>query len=58
MWKFEIYRDRDGEYRWRIVVSDGSVVGDSAEGYDSRLNARRAAAHARSQIASAVIEDA
>ena len=57
MWKFEIYQDAAGEYRWRLVAANGRTVGDSGEGYDSRSNAHRAAERAKEQIGSASIVD-
>lgn len=39
---FEVYRDAAGDYRWRLRASNGRIVADSAEGYASRANVRRA----------------
>jgi uncharacterized protein YegP (UPF0339 family) len=39
---FEVYEDRAGEYRWRLVHRNGRILADSGEGYASRSNARRA----------------
>ena len=36
---FELYRDRDGEYRWRLRHSNGNIIADSGEGYSSKANA-------------------
>jgi uncharacterized protein YegP (UPF0339 family) len=36
MYKFEVYTDTKGEYRWRLVAANGRTVADSAEGYSSR----------------------
>lgn len=58
MWKFEVYEDKAGEFRWRLKAGNGRTVGDSGEGYDSRSNARRAAERAKAQIGSAQIVDA
>jgi len=33
---FEVYEDRDGEWRWRLVHDNGNVIADSGEGYASR----------------------
>jgi uncharacterized protein YegP (UPF0339 family) len=57
MWKFQIYRDRAGEYRWRLVAPNGDIIADSGEGYESRYNAKRAAENVRARIGQAVIED-
>lgn len=58
VWKFEIYRDAAGSFRWRLKAVNGRIVGDSGEGYDSRPNARRAAENARNNISGAAINDA
>lgn len=39
---FEVYQDRGGDWRWRLRAVNGRIVADSAEGYASRRNARRA----------------
>ncbi len=31
--RFEIYRDKAEEYRWRLVAANGKVLADSGEGY-------------------------
>src|SRR6056297_1320193 len=38
---FEVYQDRGGEWRWRLVASNGNIVADSAEGYASKQGAKR-----------------
>lgn len=43
MWTLTVYRDRAGEWRWRIKAANGRIVADSGEGYTSRANACRAA---------------
>lgn len=37
-----VYRDRSGEYRWRIEARNYHIMGDSGEGYDSLRNVLRA----------------
>lgn len=39
---FEVYRDAGGDYRWRLRAVNGRIVADSAEGYASKRNAKRA----------------
>lgn len=39
---FEIYRDTSGDWRWRLRAVNGRIVADSAEGYASKRNAKRA----------------
>lgn len=31
--KFEVYKDKKGEYRWRLVASNGQAIASSGEGY-------------------------
>lgn len=43
--KWEIYKDKKGEWRWKRVAPNGRPVGNSSEGYvnksDCIANARR-----------------
>lgn len=38
---FELYRDRAGEWRWRLVAANGNIIADSGEGYRSKQGAKR-----------------
>ncbi|WP_227356801.1 HVO_2922 family protein [Haladaptatus salinisoli] len=38
---FELYQDTAGEWRWRLVVSNGNIIADSGEGYKSKQGAKR-----------------
>ena len=40
--KFEIYKDRAGEWRWRLKSANGRNIADSGEGYSTKSNCRRA----------------
>ncbi|MCK5081086.1 MAG: DUF1508 domain-containing protein [Candidatus Moranbacteria bacterium] len=42
MTKFEIFRDRAGEYRWRLIARNGQIVAAS-EGYTTKYSALRSA---------------
>lgn len=33
---FEVYEDRAGQWRWRLVHDNGNIIADSGEGYASR----------------------
>lgn len=39
--RFELYRDRAGQFRWRLVHANGHVVADSGQGYASKQKARQ-----------------
>jgi uncharacterized protein YegP (UPF0339 family) len=55
MWKFEIYADSAGNYRWRLKAGNGQIVGTSGESFDSRSNATRAAENVKSNAGGASI---
>jgi len=38
---FEVFRDSAGEWRWRLVASNGNIIADSGEGYRSKQGAKR-----------------
>lgn len=38
---FELYEDSAGEWRWRLVASNGNIIADSGEGYASKQGAKR-----------------
>ena len=56
--RFEVYRDKAGEYRWRLLSSNGRITADSAEGYTRREDAHRAIAALLLAINDVVIVDA
>lgn len=47
---FELYRDRGGEYRWRLLHQNGNILADSSEGYSSRQQARESVDSVQSNI--------
>jgi len=53
--KFEIYADAGGNYRWRLVASNGQTVASSGESFASKANARRAAENVRDNAGKAEI---
>lgn len=56
--KFEVYRDKKGEYRWRLLTSNGRIAADSGEGYTRREDAHRAIKTLLKDINDVVIVDA
>ena len=36
--EFEVYKDKAGEYRWRLQANNNEIVADSNEGYDSKMS--------------------
>ncbi|NLT28565.1 MAG: YegP family protein [Dehalococcoidales bacterium] len=37
--KFELYTDAKGEYRWRLVASNGQAIASGGEGYTNKAGA-------------------
>ncbi|KTB49333.1 YegP family protein [Dehalogenimonas alkenigignens] len=37
--KFVIYKDKSGEFRWKLVHTNGQVIANSGEGYKAKVNA-------------------
>ena len=54
---FEVYADKAGQYRWRLLHRNGEILGDSGGGYDTRAAARRAADEVRSVAPDAGVGD-
>ncbi|WP_324665975.1 YegP family protein [Haloarcula sediminis] len=54
---FEVYADKAGRYRWRLLHRNGEILGDSGEGYDTRAAARRAADEVRTVAPDATVDD-
>ncbi|WP_129113694.1 HVO_2922 family protein [Halegenticoccus tardaugens] len=52
---FELYQDAAGEWRWRLVVSNGNIIADSGEGYRSKQGAKRGIKSVKNNAPSAEI---
>lgn len=37
--KFELYKDKAGEFRWRLRHQNGNIIADSGEGYKNKAGA-------------------
>jgi uncharacterized protein YegP (UPF0339 family) len=55
--KFELYKDAKGEFRWRLMASNGQMIANSGEGYKSRESAKSGIESVKKNAASATIED-
>lgn len=38
--KFELYKDAKGEFRWRLLASNGQTIATGGEGYKSKDSAK------------------
>lgn len=39
--KFEVYKDRKGEHRWRLRHGNGNILATASEGYSSKASAMK-----------------
>jgi uncharacterized protein YegP (UPF0339 family) len=57
MWKFEVYADSGGNYRWRLKAANGQTVAASGESFASKANAREAAENVKANAGGAAVEE-
>ena len=41
--RYEVFEDEAGEFRFRLIASNGRIVGPASQGYRDRTDARRGA---------------
>jgi uncharacterized protein YegP (UPF0339 family) len=58
MWRFEVFKDEDRGWRWRLIQAKALIVTESSEIYGRRGDAKRAAEKARAELSVAPIEGA
>ncbi len=39
--KFELYKDKKGEFRWRLKHQNGNILATSSEGYKAKADAMK-----------------
>ena len=55
--KFELYKDAKGEFRWRLVASNGQSIATSGEGYKTKESAKAGIDSVKKNAATAAIEE-
>ena len=55
--KFELYKDKSGNFRWRLVHTNGQIIADSGEGYTTKENAINGLNSVKENAPGATIED-
>jgi len=55
--KFEIYKDKSGEFRWRLIHTNGQVIANSGESYKAKANAIGGIKSVQENAPNAPIED-
>ena len=54
---FEVYKDRSGEYRWRLRANNSQILAMAAQGYSDKRAAMNAIESVKRDVASAPIEE-
>lgn len=57
MAKFEMYKDKAGEYRWRLKASNGQVIASSGEGYTTKASCQNGIDSVKKNAGGAAIDD-
>ena len=55
MWKFEVFKDEDGGWRWRLVQCNTVIVIESPQSFARRGDAKLAAETVREEIGLAAV---
>ena len=55
--KFSLYKDKKGEFRWKLVASNGQIIADSGEGYKTKKSAEEGIASVKKNAAKAKVEE-
>jgi uncharacterized protein YegP (UPF0339 family) len=55
---FELFEDDAGEWRWRLVATNGNIIADSGEGYSSKQGVKRGIESVRNAAPVAAIRTA
>ncbi len=55
--KFELYQDAKGEYRWRLLASNGQTIATGGEGYKTKESARNGIESVKKNAATAAVEE-
>jgi uncharacterized protein YegP (UPF0339 family) len=57
MAKFQLYKDKSGEYRWRLRADNNEIIADSSEGYVNKSDCKHGIELVKQQSPYAEIED-
>ena len=54
---FELFRDNEEKYRWRLVHDNGNIIADSGQGYASKQKAKQGLRSVKSNAPGAAVEE-
>ena len=55
--KFQLYKDAKGEFRWRLVASNGQTIATGGEGYKAKDTAKAGIESVKKNAPTAAIEE-
>ena len=55
--KFEVYKDAKGEFRWRLVASNGQSIANGGEGFKSKSSIMDSIESVKKNVPIAPIEE-
>jgi len=55
---FELFTDKAGQWRWRLVHTNGNIIADSGEGYASRQKCKQGIESVKQNAPEAEVVDA
>jgi uncharacterized protein YegP (UPF0339 family) len=55
--KFEIYKDKSKEFRWRLIHTNGRIIADSGQGYKAKEDAIKGISSLKENVPNAAFED-
>jgi len=55
--KFQLYKDAKGEFRWRLVASNGQTIAIGGEGYKAKDSAKAGIESVKKSAPTAAIEE-
>ncbi len=55
--KFEIFKGKIGDFRWRLIHTNGQIIATSGEGYTTKVNAINGINSVKENAANAIIEE-
>ncbi len=53
--KVEFFKDKKGEYRWKLIASNGRIIADSGEGYTTYESCKKGFESAKTHIQDAEV---
>ena len=57
MASFQIYKDKSGQFRWRLRANNGEIIADSNEGYKEKRSCQHGIDLVKRDAAGAAVED-